>query len=145
MEGLKDVINDLRVFTNEHPQMNGFGWGNLANITTKNYIYPMMWVQPMQSTIQSSQLKLSLDVYIMDLLEHDYSNELDIMNGTLMLGRDLVAEYFEDNDGVEFELDESNVKINPFSGKFDDLLGGWIFTVELTIMLSRNKCLTPTI
>jgi len=144
MKTFKAIIQDLKEFSDNHYQLNEFGWGNIANITTKDSLYPMMWVQPIDSTISGSKLTLKMELYIMDLQEQDNSNLIDIMNSTLLIGRDVISEYFEDNDGIEFELDESNIGIIPFEGKFDDLLGGWIFKVELvTILPAKNSCITP--
>jgi hypothetical protein len=145
MKTFKAIIQDLEQFSTDHHQLNSFGWGNISNIVTKDFTYPMLWVQPIQSGINGSQFTLSLEIYIMDLQEQDSSNLLDLMNETLLIGRDIIAEYFEDNDGIEFELNENNVRIAPFDGKFDDLLSGWIFTVELTVRLNKNKCITPTV
>ncbi len=145
MKTFKGIVQDLEAFAGSHLQLNSFGWGNIANISTSDYLYPLLWVQPTASTVQNNQLTLSLELFIMDLQEQDSSNLLDIMNETLLIGRDVIAEYFEDNDGVEFELNDANVRIEPFDGKFDDLLGGWIFSVELILKLNRNSCLTPSV
>lgn len=143
MVTLKNIIEGLESFSEAHEQLESFGWGNISNISTKNYSYAMMWLMPTLSDFEGSMTTLKFDMYIMDILEHDRTNLLSIMDRTLTMGNDVVAYFWQDNYDLDFDLDEESVTIQPFEGKFDDHLAGWIFSIEIQLKTNLNKCITP--
>lgn len=139
---LKEIVNDLEQFSINHKMLNDFGFGDISNISTKEHQFPMMWVYPVQSQL-GRQMNLSFDIYIIDLLKQDRSNLLDIMNQTLLIGNDVVAEYFDDEEQNDFLLNEEGVDVTPFEGEFDDFTAGFIFNIEIQVSNGLSKCEIP--
>lgn len=134
MVTFKKIVDSLRLFTEQHEQLNSFGWGNPDNITTRDHLFPMLFAAPIPGTISGSLAELSFDLYFLDLEAQDRTNLLTIMNETLLIGNDILTTFFAHNDGDLFEFD-SDVTVSPFEAKFDDNTAGWIFNVKLTIMM----------
>jgi hypothetical protein len=141
MANFKDIINDIDTFHVEHTQVNYFDWGNIYEINTNDFTFTSIFVNPKPSSTLDNITTFKLDVYILDLMEQDESNLLDIMNNTTIIGNDLIN-YFIEND-FEYEIDEYNIVITPFVGKWDHLLAGWVYTIDFNISLSSG-CEIPT-
>jgi len=143
MKTFKAIINDLETFANNHYQINSFLFGKDEVITTKDNLFPMLYIEPTNSSIKNMVGEYTFNLRILDLLEHDDSNNLDISNETLLIARDLIAEFFEDNTGIDFELLTDNINGNYEHGIYDDLLAGWRYTITIQTKLPLNKCITP--
>ena len=139
----KDIINELEAFVDDHYQPFEFGFGNISNISTKNHSFPLVFVQPIQSYNEGQMFRLKLEVYVMDIIRQDRTNELDVLNNTLLIANDLIIKYFDDEDLTGFVLDENNVSLSPFTADFDDNCGGWIVEVEIQIENDLNICDLP--
>lgn len=139
----KEVIEELKEFTTNHYQTHEFGWGNVNNISKNNHKFPLIYVQPIPSNINAQQFNLKLEIYVCDVVSKDLINELDVMNNTLLIGNDIIVNYFNNLDENRFELDENNVLITPFSAEFDDNLGGWIFEVTIQFENNMDTCIIP--
>ena len=144
MVTLKNFIEGLENYTEQHQQLATFSWGNISNISTKDHTYSMMWLMPTQSEYDGSLTTMKFDMYIMDILEQDLSNKLNVMDSTLIIANDVVAYFWEDNyANLDFELDEENVTLQPFEGNFDDHLAGWIVSIQIQTKTNLNACITP--
>jgi len=132
MANFKEIINYFEVFSNNHTQNNGYGWGNIADINTNDDMeFPIIYVNPITSTIDNNVTIFKYDIYFLDVLLQDKSNLLDVMNNTKQIGNDFVFYFSDNSESTGFELDEDNVSISPFVGKFDELLGGWIYSIDI--------------
>ncbi len=138
----KTIIQDLEQFSIDHYQLNSFFFGT-ESLTHEDFIYPILKVEPTYSNITNMVGQYSFDIVILDLIEQDGSINLDIANETLLIGRDVIAQYFEDNDGIGFELISDDIKGVYEEGVYDDLLAGWRFSITLHAQLSLSTCLTP--
>lgn len=110
---LKQIIEDLEVFATDHKQINDFGFGQVSEISTNDHEYPMMWVSLVPSTT-GNMVSLAFEIYIIDLLKHDKVNLVEVLNDTLLIGNDIIAKYFDDEDEYDFTMDEEGVVITPF-------------------------------
>lgn len=144
---LKGVLNELEQFILNHNIINSFGFGNVDNISTKDMVFPLCWLMPVPSQLENNMASITFDMYMMDLLKQDLSNLHDVMSDTLILGSDVVANFFDNEEEYDFVLDESYVSIQPFqfnSDVTDDATGGWIFTITIQIQNDLNDCSIPT-
>ena len=139
---LEQIIKELETFSTNHKQINDFGFGDISNISTKDHNFPMMWVQPTPSVI-GKMIELNLDIYIIDLLKQDRSNLLSIMSDTLLIGNDIISEYFDSEDDFEFVVEETAVDATPFEGEFDDFTAGFLFNIQVQIAHDYSKCEVP--
>lgn len=143
-KNFKDIINAFQTFTNIHYQTYEFGWGNVDDIQTVERKFPLIWVQPIPSNNNGRQLNLKFEVYVIDQLLQDKTNNLDVMNNTLLIGNDFIVRFFDSEASNSFYLDEDNVNITPFSAQFDHYCGGWIFEFTIVVHNSLNYCEIPT-
>jgi len=140
----KDVVNSFRDFASEHEQINDFGFGDISDINVGEHLYPMIWLNPVNSDKNGVHTTLRFDMYVLDIIEQDKTNLLDVMNDTLIIGNDCVSNFWMDSEELlGFELNEEAVSLTPFEGKFDSLLGSWIFNIEIDMKITLNKCAIP--
>jgi len=142
-KSFKNIIKDLETFCDEHKQINSFNWGELSEVSTKDMNYPSVFVQPVPGAIVGTMMMLSFEVYVFDVTKQDRSNLLEVMSDMLLVGNDIISQYFDDEDEFDFTLDEDGVTITPFEAKFDDYTAGWIFDINIEVANSYNTCAIP--
>lgn len=138
-----NIINDISGFCYSHHQINDFSWGVLSNISTKNHKFVLVWLQPVLSSISGHLMTLSFDMYVMDIVKQDLSNLKDVLNDTLLIGNDVVAKFWSDEEKWGWTLNEKGVTLEPFDAKFDDYLAGWIFRIDIEIENRLDICAIP--
>ena len=148
---LKEILDQLRIFVDEHYQLLSFGFGDMANISTKDTLYPILYVAPTESRMNGTQVILGLDMYIFDLEKQDKSNLETVMSNSLSIGTDVVANFLETATvglGVDKKYDvwsivDNTVRMYPAEFKQDDVLAGYQFSFEIEIENTNNKCVIP--
>jgi len=138
-----DIINDFEKYAEKHPQIESFNWGMLDEVSTKDIVYPLLFLTPTNSQINGNETRLVFEMYVMDNLEIDRSNQGSVIDRMLRIGNDVIANFYYDEDNLKYELDETNVPIQAFEAKFDDNLAGWIFTITISMQTPINKCVRP--
>jgi hypothetical protein len=62
----------------------------------------------------------------------------------MILGNDAVSKFWlDEGEELGWDLDETKVSLIPFEGKFDTLLGCWIYTIEIQMRTNLNECAIP--
>ena len=133
---LKTIIKRLEEFSQNHSQIESFGFGELYNISTKDINFPYMHVMPTQTTKDGSFSKLNLEIYLMELERGE--NLIDIMSDLYLIGNDIISEFMETDEDYGFSVNEKSVVANPFTGDFDDLTAGWIWRLEIDYIQTNN-------
>jgi len=140
----KEIITELSGFCNAHYQIKSFGWGDMSTLNTKDHDYPMVWLNPTASNIEGNQFNLNFEMVVVDLLQQNYNNKLDAMNDMLLIGNDVVSEFWEDEDTYGFTLNEDGVPVYPYAyGEDDSFTIGWMFDISLEIPNHLNNCNIP--
>ena len=139
-----NIIQAFGDFKNAHYQLNSFFAGQTWNFQAEmDTVYPAMVVLPQPSTIQSGVITYSFSVFICDILNKDRSNVTEVYSDTSQIICDLVSEMKDKEDTYGFWLDETNVLIEPFEEAFDDVLAGWIATININVKFSGSICGLP--
>jgi len=133
MSNFKSIIKTINEFGDNHTQINYFDWGSINNIDSNKFTFVTLFANPKPNKIVGDITYFNFDIYILDLMEQDESNLLDVMNLTSMIGNDMINDFLSIEYEEEFEIDEENISITPFVGKFDHLLGGWIYNIDFMI------------
>ena len=140
----KDLIKTLESFAEEHAMIQSFGWGDSEKISTKDRMFPMLWVQPRGLTpLEGGRVIQNCDIIIMDLQKQDDSNLLYSMSSMGLIGIDLVSEFQQSQTINGFEIDENNWIANPFSGEYDEYTDGFLFNIDFHYPQTLNKCIIP--
>lgn len=145
MVTLNNVINAFKTYANNHHQINGFGYGPINKLNSKELQFPAIWIHEIPSNSSSSLTTLSFEIYILDLEEQDGSTIIPIMSNMRLIGQDTISEFWTDMDEeLGFDLVEDNVSYSPFSGKFDHILAGYIQTINIEYINEINCSAIPT-
>ena len=139
----KNIITDFENFCDNHNQINEFTWGPLTNISTKEQDFILVHCLPAPSQYIGREVILSFEVLILDIVKQDKTNFKDVMNDNLLIGLDIVANFFDDEDTYDWTLDEDSVLIRPFFEEFDDYCAGYVFEINISIENRLNTCDIP--
>jgi hypothetical protein len=139
----KQIIEDLEEMAIHHKQINSFGFGDLPELTndiiTKvSPVYPRMYVLPNDTVFDQNQLTYNFQIIVADKLIQDYSNQLDVLNDTLEIIKDIFTRLYLS----EYES-EWGASVEPFLERFEDVLCGWSITIQLTQPFDYNRCELP--
>ena len=148
-----NVIDTLKNLGENHLQISTTTVGDIYDIDLeKNTLYPLMHLNPVNVTTTRTELIYNFQVFIMDLVEEDESNEQDVLSDTLQICTDIIAtfksgeslylsntshgeesRYFVDDD---FTLD-------PFTERFDNSVSGFVFNLPIIIEQPYDSCFIP--
>jgi len=137
-----NIITDITSFFESHKQVNKFGFGESSNISTKENLFPMVWLQPTDSPIKESEIDFKFDLYCFTLAEQDKENLKDSLNDTQQILIDFIS-YFKINQSEDYWLDTENLTITPFNGSFDDFTNGWQLNFNFKTAYDYSSCTLP--
>lgn len=137
-----DIIKDITEFFENHKQVNKFGFGESSNISTKENLFPMVWLQPTNSPISEYEIDYKFDLFCFTLAEQDKSNIKYSLNDTQQILLDFIT-YFRINREEHYWLNTTNISISPFNGQFDDYTNGWQLTFNFISDFDYDSCNLP--
>jgi len=140
---IEDIHNDMKIYVSQHPQLQDYGFGNIDNISTKNMKFPLLWMQLTPSSYKRNIEVFRADIYIIDILEHDLSNEVKVFSSTSIFTNDTIGFLYDDPNDVGYRINIEDVTKEPVSAKFDDHCNGFVFEIELNIPISYCSDSTP--
>ena len=136
------IVRDIKDFFDRHLQVNQFLHLTQWDEEAKENVYTTALLVPQQSNINNTQIDLVFNLFIVDLLNSDRSNQRDVFDDTLSIVQDFVA-YFSDNNCIDWNI-ENNATVQPITEKpFDDVLSGWMLTFTVNIPFSKSICDLP--
>jgi hypothetical protein len=139
----KQVIEDLEDFSNNHEQINSFGYGDLTQltmdvITKQEPVYTRLYVLPNDTFLNQNELAYNFQIIVTDQLNSDYSNQRDVMSDTLEIMKDVMAQFYLS----EYEA-VWPATVQPFLENYETVLAGWIMNIQLTQPFDYNRCVLP--
>jgi len=138
MKDLTQTIEYFKTFCDGHPQIGSFGYGPLSQLQTANRLFPIVWMVSKPGTLNQPTLTISFDIYILTSQNQDHSNLIDSMNDMLYIGIDMFNSFVDSDLNDNIELSET-VTYGPITFEFDDIIGGWSFSYDLTT-IKENRC-----
>ncbi len=148
MYSYNQIIKRIKWFADNHRQVNSFGNGDLWEVIEHDQLadfeYPLIFLVDVPNTINASVDSTAFDVYFMDLVHKDESNENEVKSDQKRTALDLIA--FLKQDAT---LRENNVVITKnntltsFTEKFNDELTGWKMNIQLNQPFNYNSCQIP--
>jgi hypothetical protein len=132
MIDLQLIIDKFEEFSNNHAQVKSFGYGPIRDIQSKERQYPLVFISSKPGELLEGATFMNFDVYILTNQAQDETNLQSSMNDMLYIGRDLIDAFkmSDITDGFEFN---KRVEYGPITFDFDDVLGGWDFTINIEI------------
>lgn len=123
--------------------IGSYKMGSDFDISVPNVVYPQVYAELTTSSISDKEVSLSFDVVVSDLLKHDNSNEIQVLNDMLSIVLDLRASLIaNENENLRIELSST---IDPFTESSTDNTAGWVWSLTATIIDLKDRCNLPTL
>ena len=137
------IISVFADLASKHKQLNSFGSLQTWNWQAQKNVYPAALLVPVNSTIQQGIVTFRFDFHVMDLLNADKSNLNEVHSDTIQIINDFIAELCENQDVYGLVIDEASVSAVPFEETLDDVVAGWVATLDIKIQNSLDDCEAP--
>ena len=147
-----NVIETLKNLGTEHQQISTTTTGDIFDIDLeKNTKYPLMHINPVNVTTTRTELIYNFQIFVMDLVEPDNSNEQDVYSSVLQTCIDIIAIMSNSKWQSQLTLDldapvyfaEGDFTLEPFTERFDQAVTGWVFQVGVTVQNDFQSCVIP--
>lgn len=139
---LNQIINQLQAVQESHAQLNGFGFGEVFELSTQQENYPLMWANVLTSNISEKTLTLNFGIMILDIVSDDSRNERDTLSDTLSISQDVIALLDNPINDDRFLVGDS-VTLEPLFEVFPDKVNGWLITLAFELPFEANRCQVP--
>jgi hypothetical protein len=139
---LNQIINQLEAVQQSHAQLNGFGFGEVFELSTQQENYPLLWANVLTSNISEKTLTLNFGIMILDIVSDDSRNERDTMSDTLSISQDVIAMLENPTNDDNFLIGDS-VTLEPLFEAFPDKVNGWLMTLSFELPFEANRCQVP--
>ena len=147
-----NVINTLKNLGTNHFQISTTTVGDIFDIDLeKNTKYPLMHLNPVNVQTRRTELVYNFQVFIMDLVEPDGSNEQEVYSDVLQICIDIIGILSNSQFQAQLSLDinapvyfaEGEFTFEPFEERFDNLLTGWVFPLSIIVHNDFQTCFIP--
>jgi len=147
-----NVIDTLKNLGTNHLQISTTTVGDIFDIDLeKNTLYPLMHLNPVNVTTRRTELVYNFQVFIMDLVEPDGSNEQEVYSDVLQICIDIIGILSNSQFQAQLSLDinapvyfaEGDFTLEPFKERFDQSVTGWVFNIGITVQNSFQTCEVP--
>ena len=151
----KQILANLSSIAYHHPQIESFGFGDLAQctndlVTKQEPRYTRMYIVTGEVRLNENHLHYRFSIIIMDRVDDDQSNQSEVMSDTLETVMDvwtILLQSFtaaQGNFSWDLVVDE-NPDIYPFLERFETILGGWTLNVSFQVAFDYNSCTPPVL
>jgi hypothetical protein len=140
---LNQIINLFEVIATSHAQINGFNFGEVSDISaSEQEQYPLLWIDVIDSGIDSNTLSLVMNVKVMDIQKDDQTNERDTLSDCLSIAQDVYSALcnpiYQDYFLLSFATN-----LVPLREALADKVNGWEMNLTFELMQERNRCQIP--
>lgn len=140
---LNQIINLFETIATNHAQINGFNFGEASDISaSEQEQYPLLWVDVIDSSIDSNTLSLNMNVKVMDIQKDDQTNERDTLSDCLSISQDvysaLTNPIYQDYFLLSFATN-----LVPLREALADKVNGWEMNLTFELAQERNRCQIP--
>ena len=140
---LNQIINLFETIATSHAQINGFNFGEASDISaSEQEQYPLLWIDVIDSAIESNTLSLNVNVKVMDIQKDDQTNERDTLSDCLSIAQDvysaLTNPIYQDYFLLSFATN-----LVPLREALADKVNGWEMNLTFELAQERNRCQIP--
>jgi hypothetical protein len=140
---LNQIINLFETIATNHAQINGFNFGEASDISaSEQEQYPLLWIDVIDSSIDSNTLSLNMNVKVMDIQKDDQTNERDTLSDCLSISQDVYSELtnpiYQDYFLLSFATN-----LVPLREALADKVNGWEMNLTFELAQERNRCQIP--
>ena len=147
-----NVITTLKNLGEEHQQIATTTTGSIFDFDLeKNTKYPLMHINPVNVTTGRVGLTYNFQIFVMDMVKDDNSNEQEVYSEVLGICVDIISIFRNSKwqSQVTLDLDapvyftEGDFTLEPFTERFDQAVTGWVFQVGVTVQNDFQSCVIP--
>jgi hypothetical protein len=140
---LNQIINLFETIATNHAQINGFNFGEASDISaSEQEQYPLLWIDVIDSGIESNTLSLNMNVKVLDIQKDDQTNERDTLSDCLSISQDvysaLTNPIYQDYFLLSFATN-----LVPLREALADKVNGWEMNLTFELAQERNRCQIP--
>jgi hypothetical protein len=140
---LNQIINLFETIATNHAQINGFNFGEASDISaSEQEQYPLLWIDVIDSGIDSNTLSLNMNVKVMDIQKDDQTNERDTLSDCLSIAQDVYSSLtnpiYQDYFLLSFATN-----LVPLREALADKVNGWEMNLTFELAQERNRCQIP--
>jgi hypothetical protein len=140
---LNQLINLFETIATNHAQINGFNFGEASDISASDQEqYPLLWIDVIDSGIESNTLSLNMNVKVLDIQKDDQTNERDTLSDCLSISQDvysaLTNPIYQDYFLLSFATN-----LVPLREALADKVNGWEMNLTFELAQERNRCQIP--
>ena len=148
-----NVVDTLVCLGNQHLQINTTTTGDLWDIDLdKNTLFPLLHINPVSVGISQGQRQFNYQLFVMDLVNEDNSNEQEVLSDMLEIQNDIIAllkrgEILYHYDAAAGEEPRyfivNDFTCEPFTERFDNAVAGWVMDLGVIVENELNSCNIP--
>lgn len=147
-----NVIDTLKALGEKHNQIKTTTVGDIFDIDLEqNTLYPLMHLNPLSVNTRRTELVYNFQVFIMDLVNDDNSNEQEVYSDVLQMCVDVISILTNSKWQAQLQLDidapvyfaEGDYTIEPFTERFNQAVTGWVFTISVVVENTFQTCNIP--
>lgn len=145
MKTYNQVAKVLTDIAEAHLQIRQYGIGSPTEIPS-NVNYPLMWAvyQPGDVNIDRKAYNQTFQIFFLDLLKEDNSNEAEVLSDMQLLAFDVLSQLQLPAYSDTFTV-EPRARVEPvFENLTEDSVAGWVMTVTLRLDFLSNWCEVPS-
>ena len=143
MATLKEIVNKIKDIVTSNPLYNSTGDGNIWEVDGNiNIKYPLIWLdyETNPHIINNGSVTINMDIWFVDLVFADESNELQIKSDTLESAVDFVKFLKQNTDSLNFYIKDGNWNALSFSEKWNDKVSGCKLSIQITSKGAGSTC-----
>ena len=148
-----NVIDTLSCVGEQHLNIQSVTSGDIWEIDLeKNTLFPLFHINPVNVSVGMNTRTFNFQLFVMDLVEPDESNEQEVLSDCLEIMNDIIAIYkhgeilysYDAAAGEEQRyFIDNDFTIEPFTEKFDNSVSGWVMSFAITVENELNSCNIP--
>ena len=153
-----NVIDTIACVGEQHKNIQTVTTGDIWEIDLeRTSIYPLFHISPVSVNVSQSQKTFNFQLFVMDLVEPNESNEQEVMSDTLEIMTDIIAVFkhgeilygYDTTNNIEDDPEEPRYFVDndftcePFTERFDNSVTGWVMSLPVIIESELNSCNIP--
>jgi|TARA_R110002020_G_scaffold65139_1_gene172154 hypothetical protein len=147
-----EIIDKLKSIGEKHEQISTVTTGDIFDIDLeKNTKYALMHINPVNVVTARYGLTYNFQIFVMDLVEPDNSNEQQVYSTVLQICVDLISIFrnskYQSSTDTDINLPiyftEGDFTLEPFTERFDQAVTGWVFQIGVNVDNSFQTCEIP--
>jgi hypothetical protein len=137
---LNQLVAAIQSLGDNHALIKKTFQGTIVDFLSTENLYPAMLFDVTGAAINGSQQSIDFEIYFMDRVAQDASNEMEILSDQLQTAQDIIAQMR--NQLLEYELAD-NVNMTFFVDDTGDVLGGVRCDITINLGYIADRCAVP--